>query len=442
MDDLRQLPYSLESEQSVLGSVLVDPDCLRDVVTVLKDETYFYSRQNALIYEALLEMFRESTPIDAVTVIEHLRENGIYEEIGGKEYLFNLAEFVPTSANAKNYAKVVADKARLRDLINTCKEIIDTCYEGEGSVRDITDLAEQRIYNLSHERINNSLTHIREILTKTFRKIELAANDKSVFDGVRTHFSELDGIISGLNNSDVIIIGGRPASGKTTFAVNIAQRVALYEKKAVAIFSLEMSKEQLVERMLSTQTMIDNDRLKSGKIMDNEWMKITENAAILSNAPIYIDDTTDITVTEIKAKLRRLNNLGLVVIDYLQLMSSPKRTENRTNEIAEISRSLKLLAKDLNIPVIMCSQLSRDNTKRPNKTPMLSDIRDSGAIEQDADVVMFIHRESLYEDTPENHFDAQCIVGKNRHGETAKIDMNFQGKYYLFSEKYKGPDGG
>lgn len=426
------LPYSLEAEQSVLGAILLDPGVLTQLLDVLK-ASYFYLAQHRAIFSAMVRMFSASESIDFVTLLNTLKAEGVYDEAGGKAYLLSLLQMVPSSANAMAYAHIVEDKYYLRSLISVSREIIDAAVQETDDVRDVVDMAEQRIYDIRQDKSDMGLHHVKEVILETYDRLKkISSADKRDFLGMPTGFSELDRYISGLNRSDLILLAARPAMGKSAFALNIAQNVARAGGR-VAFFSLEMTREQNVSRMLSAQARIENTKLRTGELAADEWVRLAEAADTLSKSALYFDDTSGITVPEIKARCRRLRDLDLVVIDYLQLMSSGRRIENRVQEVSEITRSLKIMAKDLDVPVITLSQLSRGTESRTGHRPQLSDLRESGSIEQDADIVMFLYREDYYEQNEENHNQATCIVGKNRHGAVGDIPLHWDGAHTEFT---------
>lgn len=431
--DYARMPFSLEAEQSVLGAVLIDPECITEVATLLVPED-FYVAQNIAIFDAMIQMFNLHQEIDLVTVLDRLRRDGIFDEDRGKEYIVELADFVPTTANVVKYAEIVKEKSTLRQLIQAAKEISDSCFEAAGEVTDILDLAEQRVYDIANGKSNQDFVPIsKAVLAAYDRLAALSLGDKSQFAGVPTHFYELDRLVGGLSKTDLIILAARPGVGKTSLALNIAENVAIFEKKKVCIFSLEMSKEQLATRMLASQSKVDSRRMMSGTINETEWPRLAEAASVLSATEIKIDDTPGVKITEMKAKLRREKDVGLVIIDYLQLMETGGRGDNRVNEISILTRQLKIMAKELNVPIICLSQLSRSTEKRAgNHRPMLSDLRDSGSIEQDADIVLFIYRGENYDDVEEEDKVNEIIVAKNRHGATGNVEVVWAGEYTKF----------
>ena len=435
MDELlgRQLPYSADAEQSVLGAMLIDPDCIPEVVETLSAQD-FYIPENRRIFEIIYSMFTMSRPVDPVTVLEELKAAGVYDEAGGRAYLFQMMDVTPTSANVAKYAEIVRDKATLRTLAEITAEAYNNAVSGSGESSDILENTEQRIFSLRHNSTTNGLMPIRSVIVNAYNTLSELARTKGKYPGVESGFSGLDACLGGLKNSDLIILAARPGVGKTSFALNIAQNVAEKARKGVAVFNLEMSREQLVMRMLSSEALVDSKKLMTANLSDDEWEKIAHASSALGGSPIYIDDSANITVGEIKAKCRRLGDeLGLVIIDYLQLMQSGRRSDSRVQEVSEISRSLKIMAKELNVPVICLSQLSRASEGRTDKRPILPDLRDSGAIEQDADVVMFLYREDYHNRDGEPTNECECIVAKNRHGETTTVKLKWLGQFTKFS---------
>lgn len=433
---IRKMPFSLEAEQSVLGSILIDPECFPEIASMLKSDD-FYLESHAAIYLAMQDLFLQSRTIDVVTLIDALVKNGVYgtgDE--GRKYIKIIAEIVPSAANVKDYAKIVRDKNILRRLIGVCSEISDTAYSEQDDVTHLLDSAEQAIFAIAENNETKGFTHIREAILANYEHIKLLKTDKAAAAGQPTGFSDLDKVLVGMGPGDLILVGARPGMGKTSFTMNVATKVAQYSKKAVCVFSLEMSAEQLASRMLSSEALVDSYALRSGNLSNDDWEKLARASSMLSECEILIDDTAGMTVAGMKAKLRRVKNLGLVVIDYLQLMQSDRRIDSRVNEVAEISRNLKLLAKDLRVPIITCAQLSRGPESRTDKRPMLSDLRDSGAIEQDADVVMFLYRDEYYDAADKKdgiQNTAEIIVAKNRHGSTANVKMGWFGAFTKFT---------
>jgi len=429
----RRLPFSLEAEQSVLGSVLIDPNCFNDIAEVITSED-FYLEDHSRMYLAMQEMYLRNKSIDLVTLIDMLVKIGLYENIErSKEYIKLIAEVVPTASNVKDYAQIVKDKSILRQLIAVSDEISTAAYGEQDEVKNIIDMAEQKIFSIAQGNETKGFVHIQAALLAVYGKLQALANNPEEVMGAPTGFSALDRVLVGLGKGDLVLVGARPGMGKTAFAMNVAVSIAEKTKKAVCIFSLEMSTEQLATRMLSSEGMVDSNKLRTGGLSNEDWEKLAHASAKLSECDIQIDDTSNITVTGMKAKLRRVKNLGLVIIDYLGLMQSDRRIDNRVQEVAEISRNLKMLAKELGVPVIACAQLSRGPESRTDKRPMLSDLRDSGAIEQDADIVLFLYRDEYYKDKSEPDLNtAEIIVAKNRHGSTGKIDMGWLGQFTKF----------
>ncbi len=432
----RQQPKSLEAEQSVLGSILIDSRCVADVIGILKPEDFFLE-QNREIYETIYTMFNFSETIDPVTVLNKLKELGYYHD-NSRDYIMQLMEITPTAANVTRYANIVRDKAMLRGLSQAAGEITEMVGQEVGTPAEMLESAERKIYALRKGERGESLEHIGTILHKVFDRLtELAASDEAI-PGLSTGIKDLDARINGLNKSDLLLIAARPAMGKSAFALNIGMNVAKKYKSTVAIFSLEMSREQMVMRMLASESFVELQKLTTGKLTEEEWSKLCMASAALSQTDIRIDDNPTVTVADINAKCRRLDNLGLVIIDYLQLMQSSgygRGNDNRVVVVGEISRSLKIMAKELNVPVICLSQLSRAVESRTDKRPILSDLRESGAIEQDADSVMFLYRDEYYNENSEEKGIAECIVAKNRHGETGSIKMQWFGPYQTFSDR-------
>ena len=429
----RKLPFSLSAEQALLGSILIDPNALNEVADLIRD-TDFYITEHTKIYLALRELFLTNNEIDVVTLVDMLVRQGVYEKSGGQEYIRTLAEAVPSAMNVKDYARIVKDKSTQRQLIGACSEISDSAYSEQDAVSSIIDSAENRIFSIAQGRDTKNFRHIREVLGSVYAHLhEISAEGGEAAQGTKTGFSGLDNVLAGMGNSDLILVGARPGMGKTSFTLNIASNVAIQTKKKVAIFSLEMSADQLVSRMLSSEAMVDSYALRSGKLSPEDWVKLGEASSKLYECDILIDDTAGITVTGMKAKLRRVENLGLVCIDYLQLMHTDRHIDNRVQEVGEISRAMKIMAKELNVPILCCAQLSRGPESRTDKKPMLSDLRDSGSIEQDADVVLFLYRGEYYnaDDNPEMSV-AEVIIAKNRHGSTGTVKMGWSGRFTKF----------
>lgn len=429
-------PHDLEAEQAIIGSMLTDKDAVIASIEVLKEED-FYREDNKAIYSAILNLYNRAEPIDIITVKAELESMGKFEKIGGLEYLAELPEKVPTTANAIKYIKIVEEKSTLRRLIKTANEIIELGYSPTEEVEDIMEGAEKKIFNIMQDKAQKSYTPIKDALVESFTKLEELYNRKQHITGVPSGFTELDYRTAGFHGSELILIAARPAMGKTAFALNIATHAAMKGNTPVALFSLEMSKEQLVNRILCSESMVDSNKVRTGKLEEDDWTKLAGTIGPLSEAEIYIDDTPGINIMEIRAKCRKLKlekNIGMVVIDYLQLIqgSNNRRSGSREQEISEISRSLKILAKELDVPVIALSQLSRAAEQRPDHRPMLSDLRESGAIEQDADIVMFLYRDDYYNKDSEKKDIAEIIIAKHRGGSTGTIELLWLGSYTKF----------
>ena len=432
----KQPPQSLEAEQAVLGSILIDSRVVADVVGILTPEDFFL-KQNKEIFETVYTMFNFSQTIDPVTVLNKMKELGVYHD-NSTDYIKQLMEITPTAANVVRYANIVREKAMLRGLAQASTDISEMVADEIGTASEMLESAEKKIYALRKGERNDSLEHIGTVLHKVFDRLTELSQSDSLIPGLSTGLRDLDTKINGLNNSDLILVAARPAMGKSAFALNLAVNVAKKYKKTVAVFNLEMSREQLAMRLLASESFIDMQKLATGKLSDEEWGKLCMASAALSQTDIRIDDNPSVTVADINAKCRRLDNLGLVVIDYLQLMQGSgygKNSENRVTVVGEISRSLKIMAKELNIPVICLSQLSRAVESRTDKRPILSDLRESGAIEQDADSVMFLYRDEYYHENTEDKGLAECIVSKNRHGETGTVKLQWFGPYQTFADR-------
>jgi len=435
-------PNDVESEQAVIGSMLTDKEAVSAAIEVLKPED-FYREDNRTIFEAILNLYGRSEPIDIITLKSELSSMGKFEAVGGLEYIAELPDKVPTTANVEQYIKIVEEKSVLRNLIKTANEIITLGYDQTQEVDGIIDGAEKKIFEVMQKKNQKGYTPIKDILVETFTELEQLYNQKQRITGIPTGFSDLDFRTSGLHNSDLILVAARPAMGKSAFALNIATNAAVRAKVPVAIFSLEMSKEQMTSRILCSEAMVDSNKVRTGKIDDEEWSKLAAASGELSEANIYIDDTPGISIMEIRAKCRKMKiekNIGLVVIDYLQLVQgSGKRGGSREQEIAEISRSLKILAKEINVPVIALSQLSRAPEQRPDHRPMLSELRESGSIEQDADIVMFLYRDDYYNEDSEKKNIAEVILAKHRAGSTGTVELLWLGNYTKFAniDKYR-----
>ena len=435
---LRQLPHSMEAEHAVLGSMLIDPRCVPEVIDKLRPDD-FYLRQNKEIYETIYSMFNYSLTIDPVTVLENMKQNGYYDENQSRGYILQLMDTTPTAANVGEYIEIIKDKTLLRRVAEAAGDLTAMIQEGTATGQDILEAAEQRVYAIRQGRAARGLTPISDVIIDVYDRLEeLAASDRAI-PGLSTGLRDLDRAISGLNNSDLILLAARPGMGKTSMALNILLDAGKRSGKKVAFFSLEMSREQLALRLISSECYVDNKKLVTGKLDDQDWESVAAAADSLNRSTILIDDDSSVTVADILAKCRRVDDLGLIVIDYLQLMQSAggksgSRGENRQQIVSDISRSLKIMAKDLNVPVLCLSQLSRANESRQDKRPMLSDLRESGAIEQDADIVLFLYREGYYNADTENPNLAECIIAKNRHGETGKVDLQWTPEFTTFTD--------
>ena len=433
----RQQPQSLEAEQAVLGSILIDSRCITDVVGIVRPED-FYLQQNREIFEAIYTMFNFSQTIDPVTVLDKLKELG-YHHDNSRDYILQLMEITPTAAHAVRYAGIVREKAMLRGLGQAASDITEMVYEEVGTASEMLESAEKKIYALRKGEHGDSLEHVGTVLHRVFDTLTELSQSESPIPGLSTGLRDLDTKINGLNKSDLVLVAARPAMGKSTFSLNIGLNVAKKYNKTVALFNLEMSREQLVLRLMSSESFVELQKLVTGKLSDEDWVKLCMASAALSQTDIRVDDNPTITVAEMNAKLRRLDNLGLVIIDYLQLMNGSgygkSTSENRVQVVGEISRSLKIMAKELNVPVICLSQLSRAVESRTDKRPIMSDLRESGAIEQDADVIMFLYRDEYYNPNTEDKGVAECIVSKNRHGETGTVKLQWIPQFQTFADR-------
>ena len=436
MDFNKVPPHDLEAEQAVIGSMLTDKDAVISAIEVLSDYD-FYREDNKIIYSAILNLYNRGEPIDIITLKSELASMGKLEAVGGLEYLAELPEKVPTTANVDKYIKIVEEKSTLRTLIRTANELITLGYDPTQEVEELMDNAEKKIFNVMQSRNQKGYSSMKDILVDTFVELEELYNRKQHVTGVPTGFLDLDYKTAGLHGSDLILVAARPAMGKSAFALNIATNAAVRAKTPVAIFSLEMSKEQMANRILCSEALVDSNKVRTGKVEDDDWVKLAQASGILSEAQIFIDDTPGISIMEIRAKCRKMKlekDIGLVVIDYLQLVQgSSKRGASREQEIAEISRSLKILAKEINVPVIALSQLSRAPEQRPDHRPMLSDLRESGSIEQDADIVMFLYRDDYYNQDSEKKNVAEVILAKHRAGSTGTVELAWLGSYTKFA---------
>ena len=438
-----RMPYALEAEQSVLGAVLIDPTCLNEIAVQMKSE-YFYLPQHKKIYEAMASMFELSQTIDFVSLLEKLKKDGVYDEAGGKTYLTSLVQMVPSAANVLTHVAIIRERYYARSLMDAAQNIIKDVNENTLDSGKLLDSAEQRIYEIRQGREISGLTHIKSVIeNETYDRLSKMTDPETRGDyiGIPCGIGALDKMITGLNKSDLIILGARPGMGKTSFALNIVRNVAVGAGKTVCFFSLEMSRDQLAQRMLSSEAGIKSEKLRTGELEDAEWTRLAQAGENLSKANIFFDETSTITVPEMKAKLRRMKPApDLVVIDYLGLMKSARNIDNRVQEVSEITRNLKIMAKELKIPVIACAQLSRGTeAKGKSHKPALSDLRDSGSIEQDADIVLFLYRETYYDNEKTDDEDrgdpnkAECIVAKNRHGEIGTVDLYWDGQFTRFT---------
>ena len=435
-------PHDIEAEQAIIGSMLTDKDAVIAAVEVLQEQD-FYREDNKIIYSAILNLYNRAEPIDIITLKSELKSMGKFEAVGGLEYIVQLPDKVPTTSNVEQYIKIVEEKSMLRALIKTADELITLGYDPTQEVEQVIDTAEKKIFQVMQKKNQKGYSSIKDILVDTFTQLEQLYNQKESITGVPTGFVDLDYRTSGLHNSDLILVAARPAMGKSAFALNIATNAAVRAKVPVAIFSLEMSKEQMTNRILCSEAMVDSAKVRTGKIDDDEWAKLAATSGELSEAGIYIDDTPGISIMEIRAKCRKMKlekNIGLVVIDYLQLVQgSNKKGGSREQEIAEISRSLKILAKEIDVPVIALSQLSRAPEQRIDHRPMLSDLRESGSIEQDADIVMFLYRDDYYNEDTEKKNIAEVIIAKHRSGTTGTVELLWLANYTKFAniERYR-----
>ena len=440
MEDISRIPpHSVESEQSILGSIILDKDAIITVAETINPSD-FYKEAHKIIYESMLKLNSNNEPIDLITLIEELRKEGHLDNIGGISYLTSLSTIVPTTSNVKYYANIVKEKSVMRQLIKASNEIINLGYDASTDVQEILDKAEKNIFDISQEKSGDDIQPINLVLQDTFDMIERLCTQKSDVTGITTGFADLNKKINGLQRTDLILLAARPAMGKTAFSLNLVQNAALKGDASVAVFSLEMSKEQLVQRILSAQSNVELSKIKTGTLGESDWPRIIDAMAVLSEANIFIDDTPGIKISEIRSKCRRLkieNGLDLIMIDYLQLMEGEGKNENRQQEIAKISRSLKILAKELDCPVVALSQLSRSPELRKDHRPILSDLRESGSIEQDADIVMFLYRDEYYHEDSEKKNIGEVIVAKNRHGETGNVELVWFGQVQKFADKVR-----
>ncbi len=446
------LPYSPEAEQAVLGAIILDGNVLDDIVEILGDAKYFHVTNHRIIYSTILDLFNRGKNIDFVTLLEALKMDRQFDDATGKTYLMDLAQNCPSISNAKEYAKIVREKYDVRSLITAAQDIVSEASSGELEPSVLIDSAEQKIFDIRRGKTTQGLEILSKVILKEFDRLDaLNSNTDDLLKPIPSGISDLDRVITGLNRSDLILLAARPGMGKTSFALNIARYVASTAKKTVAFFSLEMTKEQLASRLMSTEALVQGTKLRTGKLSDEEWGRLVAAGDVLSKSDFYLDDTPGITVAEIKSKLRRLRNIDLVVIDYLQLMTSGRRIDNRVQEVSEITRNLKILAKEINVPVICLSQLNRAAEARQDHRPMLSDLRESGSIEQDADIILFLYREGYYGDkggkaeassqaVTADQNSGECIVAKNRHGETTTVQLHWQGEFMRFTSVERNRD--
>lgn len=435
----RVLPHSIEAEQSVIGAMIMDKDAIVTASEIVAEED-FYSKPCGTLFEAMVELNNEGKPVDFVTLQDKLREKDIPPEVSSPEYIRDLITAVPTSANIKYYANIVAEKAMLRRLIKLNEEIANACYVGKESLETILEDTEKRVFNLIQRRNTEGFVPIRQVVMNAMDQIEKASKNKGSVTGIATGFMDLDYRTAGMQPSDLVLIAARPSMGKTAFMLNIAQHVAFKMNQTVAIFSLEMSKEQLVNRLFSLESKVDAQRLRTGNLSDSDWEKLIESAGVIGKSNLIIDDTPGITIGEMRSKCRKYKleyDLKMIVIDYLQLMSGSGKNDSRQQEISDISRSLKALARELGVPVIALSQLSRAVEQRPDHRPMLSDLRESGAIEQDADVVMFIYRDEYYNKDTDRKGIAEIIVAKQRNGPIGTVELVWLPEYTKFANMQK-----
>ena len=433
---LRTIPYNEAAERSVIGSMVLDRDCISTVIEFVRGDD-FYDPRNKEAFEGIMDLFNVDKPVDIITLSEQLKLRGTYDKVGGEIYMVEIATAVSTSANVRHYAKIVSDLSLRRSLINVCTEISELSYAGEENTEKIIDLSEQKIFDIGNKRNISGFESMRDLLSKSFANVSERAANPDKITGVTTGFARLDEKLSGLNKANLVLVAARPAMGKTSFALNIAQAAAMKKNAKVAIFSLEMSSEEIVNRMWFSEAMVETNKIRNGLMGKDDWTRLATALSLLSPAQIFVDDTAAMTVMEIRSKCRRLmaeRGLDLIIIDHIQLMQSSRRTDNRQQEISEISRSLKMLAKDLNVPVLALSQLSRASESRTDKRPMLSDLRESGAIEQDADIVLMLYRDDYYNENSEHPGEAEVIIAKNRSGETGKVYLKWQGEFTRFSD--------
>ncbi len=427
-------PQNLDAEQSVLGAMLIDKDAVVKAIEILKPQD-FYRDANGHIFQAMVSLFDRGEAVDLITLAEELRQLGLLDQMGGVSYVAGLANSVPTSANVEIHARIVQEKSLLRNLISVSTRIAQMGYQAEEEIESLLDRAEQMIFELAQRKAYSNFIPLKTILTQTFQRIEFLHQSKGGITGVPSGFRDLDKLTSGFQNSDLIIVAARPSMGKTSLCLNIAQYAGIRKKLPVAVFSLEMSREQLVTRILCGEAMVDQQKVRTGQLSDEDWQKLTKAAGPLSQAPLYIDDSPSISVVEMRAKCRRLKSesgLAMVIIDYLQLMQGNRKTENRQQEISDISRSLKSLARELQVPVIALSQLSRAVEQRQDKKPIMADLRESGSLEQDADLIIFIYRDEYYKPDTDKQGIAEIIIGKQRNGPVGSVELGFFKEFTKF----------
>jgi replicative DNA helicase len=430
----RKLPFSLEAEQALLGSILIDPACMDIVEGIVKADD-FYVQENREIFAAMHDMYQTSRNIDAVTLLRKLEENGTLDSAGGNQYLAQVAKTAPSAINAKDYAQIVYDKSVLRSLVEAGEEIAENAYSAGNDVESVLASAEKRIFDITNKRENRGFVHIRDILKQTYEELEQRANDPESLSGALTGFTSLDNLIVGIGKTDLVLVGARPGMGKTSFALNIATDFALKSKKKVCIFSLEMNRNELASRMLSSEAKVDSKKMRGGTLDGDDWVQLAKAAEKLSGTDILIDDSTNTTVSSMLSKLRREKNVGMIIVDYLQMMQGDpnRKRDNRTVEVGDISRGLKLIAKEIGSPVICCAQLNRGPEDRKDNRPALSDLRESGSMEQDADMVLLLYRSEYYQNKADGENSiAEVLIAKNRHGAVGKIELGWDAKCTKF----------
>ena len=430
----RKLPFSLEAEQALLGSILIDPSCMDIVEGIVKADD-FYIEENRAIYTAMHDMYQASRSIDTVTLLRKLEENGTYDSAGGNQYLAQVAKTAPNAINAKDYANIVYQKSVLRTLAEAGEMIVEDAYSGSDEVDAIVANAEKRIYDIANKRANKGFEHIKDILVATYEDLQQRASDPESMSGALTGFSSLDNLIVGIGKTDLVLIGARPGMGKTSFALNIATDFAMKTHKKVCIFSLEMTAMELVNRMLSSEAKVDSKKMRGGTLDEDDWVRLAKTAEKLSDTDILIDDSTNTTVASMLSKLRRQKNIGMIIVDYLQMMQGDpnRKRDNRTVEVGDISRGLKLIAKEIGAPVLCCAQLNRGPEDRKDNRPALSDLRESGSMEQDADMVLLLYRSEYYQNKSDGENSiAEVLIAKNRHGSVGKIELGWDAKCTKF----------